>query len=657
MQVEEQSVTSKRILIIDDSPDTQKMLTEQVIEPLGYQAIAAWDGEEGLKLFSEEHPNLVILDMRLPEMDGIDVLKALQEKQENTPVIFITAFEATEMVVEAFRMGARDYIVKPFSPQDMQETVQRVLAADDLREERDQLTTKLMEANEQLQRQLQELNTIYTIGQAVSSLLDLDKVLNRVVEAAVYVAKAEEGLLLLLNQRTGELYLRAAKDVDEHVAQNLSLNVDDSIAGRAIHTERPVLIVGKRTKIATGYLVQSLLYLPLRVPGRGVIGVLGVANRESKRPFSERDVFLLSALADYASISIQNASLFETVKIERVKLEAVLREAREVIVVTDESDRILLCNAAAHSVLGLGEITLSGQPARMVLPNPTLREMFAEAHEHGQAVRKEVPIENGRTFNAQLSPIENVGYVLVMQDISNLKELDRIRSEFVATVSHDLRTPLTNILGYVELMPRAGPLNEQQQEFIQRVRDSMESITELVGDLLDIGRIEAGFDLDMSPCNLVEIIGTSVDNFQSQAIKKKQDLRWKAPQTLPQIQGNARVLGQVIDNLISNAVKYTQEGGWVDVSVGTEERHIVVRVADNGIGIPPAQQPYIFDRFYRVKSEETTNISGTGLGLAIVKTAIEKHNGRVWVESNPGTGSVFCFVLPALPPNQQSRPA
>jgi len=642
-------VTQKRVLVIEDSPDTQKMLVEQVIKPLGYQPIVAWDGEEGLELSLEKRPHLILLDMRLPKMDGLDVLKELQERQSDIPVVFITAFEATEIVIEAFRLGARDYVVKPIDPKKMQETLQHVLSANRLREERDHLTQQLLDANEQLERQLQELNTIYTIGRAVTSLLDLDKVLNRVVEAAVYVANAEEGLLLLLDRMTGELYLRAAKDVDEDVVQNLHLHVDDSIAGRAVNTDRPVLICGERTKIATGYLVQALLYLPLRVPGRGVIGILGVANREAGRSFSERDVFLLSALADYAAIAIQNAGLYETVEVERAKLEAVLREAREAVVVTDESERILLCNAAAHVILGLGDTTLCGQPARTVLQPLVLREMFADAREMEQAVRREVPLENGATFNAQLTPIEGVGYVLVMQDITHLKELDRIRSEFVATVSHDLRTPLTNILGYIELLPRAGPLTEQQQEFISRVRESMESITELIGDLLDIGRIEAGFDLDMSPCNLAQVIEASVKNFRSQAREKKQSLRWEQPQALPLVNGNTHVLGQVMDNLISNAVKYTQEGGWVSVSAGAEDGYVIVRVADNGVGIPPAHQPYIFERFYRVKSEETANISGTGLGLAIVKTAIEKHKGRVWVESKPGLGSVFCFVLPSLP--------
>jgi signal transduction histidine kinase len=646
--VQEKTVAQERVLVVDDSAEIQQLLAELVLEPNGYRPIFASDGEEGLRLALEEQPQLIILDMQLPKMDGLEVLRRLRQQKVNIPVIFITVRESVELAVQAFRLGACDYVIKPFEAQEIHDAIQRVLDASKLPGERDRLTQQLMEANQKLERQLQELNAIYTIGRSVTSLLDLDLVLNRVVEAAVYVAGAEEGLLLLLDRESGELYLRAAKDVDEKAARNLHMHIDDSIAGRAIQTDRPVLITGENAKIATGYLVRALLYLPLRVPERGVIGILGVANRESERAFSERDIHLLSALADYAAIAIENARLFETVEVERAKLEAVLREAREAIVVTDEAGRILLCNAAAHVALNLGKITLFGQPAKAVFSHQVLRKMFAEVHETKQVVRREVPLDNGQTFNAQLTPIEGVGHVLVMQDITNLKELDRIRSEFVATVSHDLRTPLTNILGYVELLPRAGPLNEQQQEFIGRVRDSMEAITELIGDLLDIGRIEAGYDLEMAPCDLVEVIEETVDNFRSQAREKRQDLRWQPPETLPQVQGNTRTLRQVMENLLSNAIKYTQEGGWIAVSAGLEQGYVVVRVADNGIGIPPAQQPHIFDRFYRVESDETAGISGTGLGLAIVKAVIEKHNGRVWVESKPGVGSAFCFILPVL---------
>jgi two-component system NtrC family sensor kinase len=650
---QEKTVAHERILVIDDSIEAQQLLKDLVVEPNGYGYLMAQDGAEGLQLVAQEQPDLIVLDMQMPKMSGMEVLEALQQQGVAIPVIVASVLDSAEVAAQAFRLGARDYVIKPFAPQEMLEAIQRTLTANRQNLERGHITQQLMEANRKLQHQLQELNAIYTIGRSVTSLLDLDQVLNRVVEAAAYLAKAEEGMLLLLDEKSGSLYLRAAKDVDEKVARNLRVRVDDSIAGRTIETGRPVHVTGDDAKVATGYLVQSLLYLPLRAPDRGVIGILGVTNRQAGHSFSERDIYLLSALADYAAIAIENARLFQAAEIERAKMEAVLRETQEVVIVTDEGDRVLLCNAAAHVTLGLGEITLFGQPAWAAFRNQTLRQMFSEAQTSDQPIRKEVSLEDGTTFNAQLTPIEAVGHVLVMQDITHLKELDRIKSEFVATVSHDIRTPLTNILGFVELLARAGPLNDEQQEFIERARESMEAITELIGDLLDIGRIEAGFDLSMAPCNLAQIIGAAVSSYRLRAKEKRQDLIWEPPEPLPQILGNERILGQVLDNLIGNAIKYTQEEGRITVSAEKESDYIVVRVVDNGIGIPPVHQPHIFDRFYRVETRETAGIAGTGLGLAIVKTAIEKHNGRVWVESKPGTGSTFCFVLPVLPPAEE----
>jgi len=641
-------MAQERVLIIDDSVETQQLLAELVLEPKGYRPLAALDGEEGLRLALHEQPDLIILDMQLPKMNGLEVLQALRRRDVDIPVIFTTIRESAALVVQAFRLGACDYVIKPFDPREMQEAIQRAFAAARLREERDQLTQQLLEANQQLRRQLQELNAIYAIGRSVTSLLDLNRVLHRVVEAAVYLVDAEEGMLLLLDSGSEELYLRAAKGVDEEVARSLRMRVDDSAAGRAIQMDRPVFLTGERAKVTADYRVQALLYLPLRVPERGVIGVLGVAHRASERSFSERDVHLLSALADYAAIAIENARLFETAEVERAKLEAILREAQEAIIVVDEENIILLCNTAACAVLGLVEADLLHRPVGEVIPHPVLREMFVQVRETGQAKRGEAYLGGERAFNAQLTPIEGVGRVLVMQNITHLKELDRIKSEFVSTVSHDLRTPLTTILGYVELLPRVGPVNERQREFIGRVEESMQTITDLIGDLLDIGRIEAGLDLDMAPCDLKEIVEKAVVEFRPLAEERKQGLRWQPPEVLPLVQGNARRLSQVMDNLLSNAIKYTQEGGWVAVEAAEEEGYIVVRVADNGIGIPLAQQPYIFDKFYRVESDETADIGGTGLGLAIVKSVIEKHNGRVWVESRSGVGSVFTFVLPAL---------
>jgi two-component system phosphate regulon sensor histidine kinase PhoR len=174
----------------------------------------------------------------------------------------------------------------------------------------------------------------------------------------------------------------------------------------------------------------------------------------------------------------------------------------------------------------------------------------------------------------------------------------------------------------------------------------VENITELIEDLLDIGKIEAGVGLEMDVCQLDTIINKVVDDLKSQAEAKRQHLDVVLPPQLPAVWGNDLRLGQVVANLVSNAIKYTPDGGLISVRANNSNGQIVVSVQDTGFGIPVADQPYIFDKFYRVQSEETEGISGTGLGLAIVKSVIERHNGRVWVKSEPGAGSTFTFIVP-----------
>lgn len=637
------------VLVIEDSSETQQLLAGLVLEPNGYRSLVALDGEEGLRLVLQERPALIILNLQLPGMDGFEVLEELRKRDVNIPVVFTSVHQSAELIVRAFRLGACDYVLKPFDPQEMLEAIQRILAANRSREKQEQLTQQLQKANRQLERQLQELKTLYAVGRSVTSLLGLDHMLNRVVEAAVYVTNAEKGLLMLLNDGGEELYLRATKNVDELKAQSVRVRVvDDNAAGRALRTGRPVLLTGEQAATATGYPVKAFLCVPLHVAERGAIGVLGVANLETENSFSERTVFLLAALADYAAVAIENARLFDAAETGRSKLETVLREVEEAIIIVDEDNNVLLCNAAACVTLDLADDDLSLRPVGDILPHLILREMFARVRETGQAINREISLDDELTFNAQLKPIAGVGRVLVMQDVTYLKKLDHIKSEWVATVSHDLRTPLTAIQSYIELLSRVGPLNEQQQQFVGRVQESTDTITGLVNDFLDIGSIGAGLDLDMSACDLREIIEKAIQGSQPLVMGKRQELRWEPPDALPLVQGNARRLRQVMDNLLINAIKYTPEGGWIAVSVTEDVEHIAVHVTDNGIGIPLAQQPHIFDKFYRVESDEVKSIQGTGLGLAIVKAVIEGHNGRVWVESKPGEGSVFSFLLPAL---------
>jgi len=642
----------ERVLVIDSNLMTQRRLMRSVLEPNDYEHLQALSGREGLELARDRDPAVIILDYNLSDQDSFDLLIELQELDALVPVIFASADQSTRTILRAFRLGASDFLRKPLESAEVLAALKRTLRDERSLSKRRDLTRRLREANRQLQDQFQELSTVYAIGRAVTSLLDLNQVLNRVVEAAVYTVGAEEGTLMLLDDESNELYLRAAKDVGEEAARNLRLRVDDSAAGRALRTNRPVHLTGDSVKLATGYLVKSLLYVPLRVPGRGAIGVLGVANRWADQVFSQRDIRLVSAMADYAAIAIDNARLFEHAETERAKLEAVLREAEEAIIVVDEDDRVLLCNAAACGIWRLTREDLfregTPQPLEEVILDSDILELFGEASDQDEAVHREITLRKKRTYKAHLTPVEGVGRVLMLQDITHLKELNRLKSEFVATVSHDLRTPLTSIQGYVELLPRVGPLNERQEQFIGRVQVSLRSITDLINNLLDIRRIEAELDMRVEPCDLREIIDRVIGRLRDLAETEGQDLRWERPDALPLVEGHPGRLTQVVDNLVNNAIKYTQEGGLITVSANQDDGHVVVHVCDNGLGIPLEEQPHIFDKFYRVQSETADDVGGTGLGLAIVKAVIEKHGGRIWVESKPGLGSTFSFILPAI---------
>jgi len=640
-------VTGERVLVVDDRRDSIEFVVDYVLKPNGYEALTAKDGAEGLHKALTENPDLVIMDHSMPKMSGLQVMETLRERGLIIPVILMTFHGSESLAVQFFRLGVKDYIIKPFTVEEMLESIDRALTEVRLRNERDQLLASLVQANRQLGHRVKELKILYGVGKSVASLLDLEKLLGRVVEAAVYITGAEECFLMLVDEETGELYVRAAQGPNEKYPHSLRLKVEDSLADGVVRTGEAMMIGGPARKkdLRTAYLVKALLSAPLKTKDK-VIGVLSVDNKTSDKTFTHNDLYLLSALADYAAIAIENAQLFTAVKSERSKLETIIGSTEDAVIITDSEMRVLLLNKAARRAFGIKSAEVTNKPVAQVVKNESLIDLFVRSIDGSQAQRGEIPLEDGHTLNANLTPLLGVGYAAVMQDITYLKELDKMKSEFVSNVSHDLRSPLTTIKGFVQLLPQAGPLTPLQQEFSAKILKGVENITELIGDLLDIGKIEAGVGLEMDVCQLDAIINKVVEDLRSQAEAKRQLLEVELPLQLPPVLGNDLRLGQVVANLVGNAIKYTPDGGLISVRASDNNGQIVVSVQDTGFGIPPADQPYIFDKFYRVQTEETDGISGTGLGLAIVKSVIEQHNGRVWVESEPGVGSTFTFILP-----------
>ena len=202
--------------------------------------------------------------------------------------------------------------------------------------------------------------------------------------------------------------------------------------------------------------------------------------------------------------------------------------------------------------------------------------------------------------------------------------------------------------GYVHMLGAVGPLTDRQQEFVARIVRGADQMAELINDLLDIGKIEAGLEMELGACDLGAMAQDTIEQFKGQAVGKNHKLVYRGPAQPAMVLGDKLRLRQVISNLLGNAIKYTPAGGEIGATVQVKDSIALLSIEDNGIGIPPADLPYIFDKFYRVETKETADIQGTGLGLAICKSVVEKHGGRIWAESEPGKGSIFRVALPRL---------
>jgi PAS domain S-box-containing protein len=331
---------------------------------------------------------------------------------------------------------------------------------------------------------------------------------------------------------------------------------------------------------------------------------------------------------------------------ERSRLEAVFNNIHDSVMIMDKENRVLLVNPAMCRTFGLDDKTVIGKPVLDVVAHPDLRALLTRTNNNDPLQYHEVSFADGRVGNAQLTDIHEIGRALTMQDITYLKEMDRMRSEFVHTVSHDLRSPLTSVIGYTELVERAGTLNDIQRDFLARIQGSVQQITGLINDLLDIGSMEAGFDTRREFIQLEGILRYTLDMLQGQIKSKQLTVNTDVGPALPALRANPIRLRQVMDNVVGNAIKYSFPNGEIDISIRAEGEQIILKVTDAGPGIPVADQPRIFDKFYR--GSNIAEVEGSGLGLAIVKTIVESHQGRIWVESIEGKGSSFFIVLPVL---------
>ena len=397
---------AERVLVVDDSKEIRDFLAEYVLEPKGFQVLTASDGLMGLEMAISERPDLMITDQQMPQLTGLELLTKLQEHKIVVPTILMTGQGSEETAVAAFRLGIRDYIIKPFDAQELSDSIDNALRESRLQREHDVLVDQLMESNSQLQRRAQELNVLYEVGKSVSSSLDLEEVLHRVVEAAVYVVGAEEGSLMLLDEERGELYIRASKNLDSE-AQSVRKRVTDSLAGQVLQTKRAIAI-GDESPVErthTALLVKSLIYVPL-VLEEQAIGVLGVMNYIHQRSFDKDDTRALAALAGYATIAIRNANMYNHIDRERNVLSAMVNQNRDPILLIDENAVVMMINKSAGELFGYSEAGAVGKPISTLIANDTLNTFITDVESDAHEREQEFTNISGQSYHARVILIE-----------------------------------------------------------------------------------------------------------------------------------------------------------------------------------------------------------------------------------------------------------
>ncbi len=435
---------------------------------------------------------------------------------------------------------------------------------------------------------------------------------------------------------------------------------DEGLPGRTIRTGRAYLVAELDTipdaaPDLEGVLVRAGLRAALTVPvrrGLQILGALLFARRSA--PYTLDDLQIGTLVAAGLSGGLETCRAYQALADERGTLAAVLTSTADAVVMVGQDGLVLLANPAVRAMLGVAPETMPGRPFLEAVPHEPLRRLL----EAGRPGIAELPLPDGRTAQASLIVVnteygEPVGLAAILRDITLLKELEQMKTDFVNTVSHDLKSPIMAIAMTAELLMKAMPAPGGEQAYrerCERILRSAQNMTDLVTDLLDLGKIEAGLEGAGEPVDLVPLIADVVKALAAPAEGKGITVAVEAPAAAAVLGVRAR-LQQVLTNLIGNAIKYTREGGRVRVVVETPEAAegpVRIRVIDNGIGIPARDLPHVFDKFYRVANDATKGIAGTGLGLAITRSIVEAHAGHVGVESTEGAGSTFWLELPRV---------
>ena len=511
-----------------------------------------------------------------------------------------------------------------------------------------------------LKDRLEELNRLLVVSRSIASSLEMQDIFQPVLEAiqstgadTVQVVLSPEIIPNSMEDMPTRFAIENTKGEYAHL---------DAEIFEAIHSQDR-LILPNLSRTSGGLQLSeirpnpaALIALALRNEKR-FYGILWAAYDKPK-PFTEADIRFITTLGGQAALAAANAHLFLSVEVGRQQLESILDSTSDPILVTDHKDRLLLANPAAWKVLGINAKENKLIAINEILDQPELVELLKVSVPVKDPA--EITLKNGKTFLATASSViaegQPIGRVCILRDVTHFKELDTLKSEFVSTVSHDLRSPLTLMRGYATMMEMAGDLNNQQQGYVRKIISGVENMSRLINNLLDLGRIELGVGLEVEKVPVLDILDRVVSALQLKASQKEIDFSLEtAPNLPPLIEADKDLLHQAVYNLVENALKYTPDKKSVKVSAYAAKENIIFEIQDSGIGISEEAKEHLFEKFFRSSQREARTQQGTGLGLAIVRSIAERHDGRIWVESEEGVGSTFYLQIPIMQPENPEK--
>jgi PAS domain S-box-containing protein len=519
----------------------------------------------------------------------------------------------------------------------------------------------------EIQRRVNQLSAINSVAAMVSQSLDLNATLQLALDSVLQVIRVEAAGISLIDDEAGELVLRAQRGWKrDFVNENpMRLKLGEGLSGQVLETD-DVVVTGDLTgdtRLAFPAVleekIQAMAMAPMHARGR-IIGIVSVMNYKPYN-FTAEETDVLRVIADQLGVALDNARLYEDTRAKQSRLSAIIDSTADAIITLDNNGVIDLVNTAAENLLRIRAEYLTGQHLDETYLHSRLREGILKIMRGTPQTNPffEMMMEDGQHLLVSVSPVhapepmvdrgeDKGGWVIVVQDITHLRDSERNRVRFIQTAAHDLNNPLSVTMSALMYLKNQEHPEGDEAEAIDLAITSINRMQNLVDDLLHLEQIQSGVGTAMKQVDVADLLERAMLEAQPMIRHKAQNLQLEVARDMPEIEGDPRWLSRALVNLLGNATKYTPEGGkivmraWYD----REAREVLMEVEDNGMGIPSASQKRIFESFYRDPKVRDT-IAGTGLGLSIVKSVVDQHNGRLYLSSEEGQGSLFGIGLPA----------